>query len=148
MSYVETPNIYDTKRWYHLAASYDGQYVNLYVDGLLVEGPTDVGGPMRWISTDSNNYPVNFVIGSWEDVGYSLHVDGTIDEVRYYDYALSQGEIAILTELVPPGTEYYQPVPSLANITDPEAKFSRKVNFKDFVILADHWLEGPTLWPQ
>ena len=147
MHYVETEAIYQTGRWYHLAATYDGQYATIYVDGAPAAGPTDVG-PIRWISADSGNYPENFTIGSWEDVGYSLHVDGTIDEVRYYDYALSQGEIAILTELVPPGTEYYQPVPSLANITDPEAKFSRKVNFKDFVILADHWLEGPTLWPQ
>ena len=147
LTYVETPNIYETKRWYHLAATYDGNYVNIYVDGLLSTGPVDVGGPMRWISADSNNYPGNFVIGSWEDVGYSLPVDGTIDDVRYYNYALSQGEISVLAGLVAPGSEYYQPVPSPANIIDPEAKLSRKVNFRDYAVLAAHWLEGPILWP-
>jgi hypothetical protein len=148
MTYVETPSIYQIKRWYHLAATYDGQYVNIYVDGEPAAGPTDVGGPMRWISIDSGNYPENFVIGAWLDVGYNLPIDGIVDDVRFYNYDLPQGEVAVLAGIVDPGVEYYQPVPSLANITDPEAKFSRKVNFKDFAILADHWLEGPVLWPQ
>jgi hypothetical protein len=148
MNYVETASVYQTGRWYHVASTFDGQYVNIYVDGEPAAGPTDVGGPMRWVSAGSGNYPENFVIGAWLDVGYELYIDGAIDEVRYYDYALPQGEISILAELVAPGTEFYQPVPSLANITDPEDKFLRKVNFRDFAILADHWLEGPTLWPQ
>ena len=147
MAYVETPNIYETKRWYHLSATYDGNYVNIYVDGLLAEGPADVGGPMRWISADSNNYPGNFVIGSWEDVDYSLHVNGTIDEVRYYNYALSNREIPILAGTYTPGQNVYQPVPSIANITDPEPQLSRKVNFFDFAVMANNWLVGPVLWP-
>jgi hypothetical protein len=147
MSYVETDPIYDTKTWYHLAATYDGNYVSIFVDGLRAAGPADVGGPIRWISADSGNYPENFTIGAWWDVGYMLHVNGIIDEVRYYDYPLSQGDISILAGLVTPGEWVYQPVPSLANITDPEAKLSRKVNFMDYAILADDWLEGPVLWP-
>jgi len=102
---------------------------------------------MRWISVESGNYPENFVIGAWLDVDYQLYVDGVIDEVRYYDYPLSQGEIAVLAEVVTAGTEVYQPVPSLANLTDPEAPLLRKVNFNDYGIWADHWLEGPVLWP-
>ena len=147
MSYVETENIYETKTWYHLAAIYDGNYASVYVDGLLAAGPTDVGGPMRWVSADSGNYPENFTIGVWLDVGYRLFVNGVIDEVRYYDYPLSQGDIAVLAGWVTPGESVYQPVPSLANITDPEAKLFRKVNFMDYAILADDWLEGPILWP-
>jgi hypothetical protein len=147
MYYVETEAIYDTKTWYHLAASYDGNYASVYVDGLLAAGPTDVGGPIRWISADSDNYPQNFTIGVWLDPGYKLFVNGIIDEVRFYDYSLSQGDIAVLAGLVTPGESVYQPVPSLANITDPEAKLSRKVNFMDYAVLADDWLEGPVLWP-
>ena len=157
MNYVETASIYKTNTWYHLAATYDdANNASIYVDGLLAAGPTDVGGPIRWVSSSSNSYPNNFFIGvlyyppsPWG--GY--FADSTIDDVRFYDYALSQGEIAVLTELVDPDEEFYQPVPSLANLTDPEAKFFRKVNFRDFAILADHWLEGtgpegPILWPR
>ena len=145
--YVETASIYETKTWYHLAATYDGNYASVYVDGQLAAGPMDVGGPIRWISDVSGNLPENFVIGAWLDVGYELYVEGVIDEVRYYDYALPQGEIAVLAGIVTAGESVYQPVPSLANLTDPEAPLLRKVNFNDYGIFADHWLEGPVLWP-
>ncbi|MHC4148873.1 MAG: LamG-like jellyroll fold domain-containing protein [Planctomycetota bacterium] len=116
----------ETGTWYHLAASYDGNYASVCVDGLLAAGPTDVGGPMRWISAESGNYPENFTIGAWLDTGYRLFVDGVIDEVRYYDYPLSQGDIAVLAGLVTPGESVYQPVPSLANITDPSRSFPER----------------------
>ena len=146
MSYVETENIYDTGTWYHLATTYDGNYASVYVDGLLAAGPTDVGGPMRWISEDSDNYPERFTIGVWLDVGYSLYIQGTIDDVRYYNYPMNQGEIIMLADPVEPGTEMYQPVPSPANLADPEPQLSRKVNFVDYAILADSWLVEQ-LWP-
>ena len=93
MSYVETPNIYQTNTWYHLAASYDGADVRIYVNGSLVAGPTNVGGPMRWVSAGSGNYPERFAIGVWLDPGYNLWIDGVIDEVGYWDSALTEVEI-------------------------------------------------------
>ncbi len=147
MYYVETPDVYKTKTWYHLAATYDGNYASVYVDGLLAAGPEDVGGPMRWISADSGNYPERFTIGVWQDPGYRLYVKGIIDEVRYYNVPLSQGDIAVLAEIDTAGQSVYQPVPSLANITDPEPPLSRKVNFNDYGIIADNWLVGPVYWP-
>jgi hypothetical protein len=148
MNYIESDELYDTGRWYHVAGVYDGTYATLYVDGEPVGGPTNVGGPMLWESALNGNYPMAFAIAAYLDSNEEHIVDGVIDEVLFYDYGLSQGEIAVLAGAVTIGVEYYQPVPSLANVTDPEEKHSRKVNFRDFVILADHWLEGPTLWPQ
>ncbi|MHC4423396.1 MAG: LamG domain-containing protein [Planctomycetota bacterium] len=148
MNYIESDELYDTGRWYHVAGTYDGTYATLYVDGAPAGGPTNVGGPMLWESATNGNYPQVFAIGAYLDSNEEHNIEGVIDEVLFYDYGLSQGEIAVLAGFADPGVEYYQPVPSLANITDPEAKFFRKVNFRDFVILADHWLEGPTLWPQ
>jgi hypothetical protein len=87
INYVETPNVYETSTWYHIAATYDGTNVNLYVNGSLAAGPTDVGGPLRWISQASGNYPERFAIGVWLDPGYDLWVDGAIDE-RYYGRVL------------------------------------------------------------
>jgi hypothetical protein len=93
MNYVETPNIYQTNTWYHLAATYDGADVRIYVDGSLAAGPTNVGGPIRWISADSGNYPERFAIGVWLDPGYDLWIDGIIDEVGYWDSVLAEVEI-------------------------------------------------------
>jgi hypothetical protein len=35
----------------------------------------------------------------------------------------------------------YHPVPSPANVVDPEAANSRAVNFKDYAVLTDRWLD-------
>jgi hypothetical protein len=93
MNYVETPNIYQTNTWYHLAATYDGTNVSIYVNGALVTGPENVGGPVRWISATSGNYPERFAIGVWLDPGYDLWIDGVIDEVGYWNHVLTEVEI-------------------------------------------------------
>ncbi len=93
MNYIETPNVYETNTWYHLASSYDGTNVNIYVNGELVVGPMNVGGPIRWVSAQSGNYPERFAIGVWLDPGYDLWVDGVIDDVRYYGRVLAEDEI-------------------------------------------------------
>lgn len=96
MNHVETPNIYETNTWYHLAATYDGTNVIIYVNGSLAVGPTDVGGPLWWVSQTSGNYPERFAIGVWLDPGYDLWVDGAIDDVRYYSRALDASEVKAL----------------------------------------------------
>jgi hypothetical protein len=93
MNYVETPNIYESNIWYHLAATYDGTNVSIYVNGALVTGPENVGGPIRWISATSGNYPERFAIGVWLDPGYDLWIDGVIDEVGYWNQVLTEVEI-------------------------------------------------------
>jgi len=93
MNYIETRNIYQTNTWYHLAATYDGTDVRIYVNGALVTGPENVGGPIRWISSASGNYPERFAIGVWLDPGYDLWIDGVIDEVGYWNHVLTEVEI-------------------------------------------------------
>jgi hypothetical protein len=160
MHYVITPAIYETDTWYHLAATYnDANTVYVYVDGeraackmsvgrdWYTEVPTaDVGGPIRWVSQDTNSYPDHFLIGALHAQASTLwwYADGSIDDVRVYDYAMPYGEIVTLAEQ---GPVLYHDLISPANISDLEAKTSKKVNFRDYVILADHWLKGPILWP-
>jgi hypothetical protein len=142
-----TESIYEADTWYHLGFSYDGQYANLYVDGILVDGPVDVGGPIRWISEDSNSYPEKFTIGSFETGEDSYPAWGDIDEVRFYNYALSHGEVAHLAGLsgniyvpldVPPNFVPRVPDPAV----DPQYYPLNPdiVNFRDFGVLADSWL--------
>jgi len=149
MSYVETPDIYQTNTWYHLAATYDGTNASLYVDGGLAAGPTDVGGPMRWISATSGNYPERFAIGVWLDPGYELWTDGTIDEVRYYNRALTHAEVGWLAG---ERDTYTQPLHLF--LTPPEPQINAYdgdaipiIDFKDLAALAaDTWL-ATQLWP-
>ncbi len=100
-----------TNTWYHVAATYDGTNVSMYVNGALVAGPTDVGGPMRWISQASGNYPERFSIGVWLDPGYDLWVDGAIDDVRYYSRALDASEVKALMTAVSYYPFAYAPIP-------------------------------------
>ena len=146
MNYIESDGFYDTGVWYHVAGTYDGTEARLYVDGMLATAPVDVGGPMLWESAVNGDYPQVFAIGKYEDDNENHYVKGTIDDVRFYNYGLSQGEIRLLVEAIPPGTDLYQPVPSLANLADPEPQLSRKVNFVDYAILADKWLTEQ-FWP-
>ncbi|MHC4561132.1 MAG: LamG domain-containing protein, partial [Planctomycetota bacterium] len=145
--YPATPGIYNEDTWYHVAGTYDddANTVSVYVDGKLMAGPTNVGGPISWVSPFTESYPDYFAIGGLplRDSQDWYYHHGFIDDVRLYDYAMPHGEVVTLAEQV----SVYQDVTSAANIYDLEAKLSKKVNFMDYGLMADHWLEGPTLWP-
>ncbi|MHC4558944.1 MAG: LamG-like jellyroll fold domain-containing protein [Planctomycetota bacterium] len=70
------------------------------------------------------------------------YFEGMLDDLHIYDYALSQAEILGVI-----GSDLYVPLTSSANISDEEPANSKKVNFKDFAILADEWLEE-RVWPE
>ena len=74
-----TPNV-----WTHLAATFDGSTIRLYVDGNLV-GSLAETNPIP-TSTDILQIGANF---------YGEYFPGRIDEVRIYNRALSETEIEI-----------------------------------------------------
>ena len=63
--------------------------------------------------------------------------------MRIYDYALSDTDLISLAGV----TELYYPLTSAANIWDEEPAKSKKVNFKDFAVLAAEWLDK-LIWPE
>ena len=69
--------------WTHLATTFDGAVVRLYVNGVLA-GSTSVSGSMG-ASTGVLRIGGNSIWGEW--------FAGLIDEVRVYNRALSAGEI-------------------------------------------------------
>lgn len=77
-----TGYILSTSTWYHLALTYDGTNIKLFVNGLLeyttarTINPT---GNAFWIGSDTN--------------GAGNYFDGMIDEVRFYNRSLSYSEI-------------------------------------------------------
>jgi hypothetical protein len=69
--------------WHHVAMTFDGTALRLYVDGGLVSSRTVSG------SISASWAPV--VLGSFFEAGRGLR--GDLDEIRMYDRALSAGEI-------------------------------------------------------
>ncbi|MHC4265780.1 MAG: LamG domain-containing protein, partial [Planctomycetota bacterium] len=79
-------------RWYHVAATYDNpnQTAKIYINGQVDS-----------ISTNDTGAPAligEAAIGDWLDPFYETdrHFDGVLDDVRIYDSALSEEDIAEL----------------------------------------------------
>jgi hypothetical protein len=72
--------------WYHLCATYDGENLKAYKDGVLIMVNTDPSG--RPITSKGT-----LKFGRHSLVFVEEYFCGTIDDVRVYNYALSQSEI-------------------------------------------------------
>jgi hypothetical protein len=77
------PSVLPLNAWTHLAATYDGTTLRLYVNGALATS-TSVGGAIP-VSTGVLRIGGNSIWSEW--------FKGLIDEVRVYNRALSQSEI-------------------------------------------------------
>jgi len=137
----------DDGQWHHAAGVFDNGKLAIYIDGgLETSVVTDITfgtGDTRYgllgigsEATESNGRP--------NATGY---FDGDLDEVRIYSRALSQAEVAYLADESPDDGELYIPVASVTNIHDEEPQGSKTVNFKDFAVLVENWLDE-LLWPQ
>jgi hypothetical protein len=135
-------NVWDGK-WHHIAMSYDNlTYVDVYVDGLHAAN--------HWVKSfddpqtiGTNNYDIFIGASSGEIQGGGAYGNpatgfkGLIDDVRVYDRALTQIEIASVMA----DADLYVPLDSLANLYDVEGMNSKIINFKDYQLLATEWLE-------
>jgi len=75
--------------WYHLAATYDGENLKAYKNGLLITDNPDPSGP-----PDKESATLKLARHSI----YRDHFKGTIDDVCLYSYDLSADEVAKLYE--------------------------------------------------
>jgi len=82
-----------TERWYHIAATYDGNRMRIYKNGVEVAGINKSGS----VNTNPN---VLAVIGNQPPAAGSWPFDGLIDDVRIYNRALSSTEIATIANPV------------------------------------------------
>lgn len=79
-------NILDIGQWQHLAFSYDGSFIRLYKNGVIVDSNAANG-----IIT---NVSEAFRIGSLDWQTTSFPMQGSVDEVRLWDSALSENIIS------------------------------------------------------
>lgn len=86
---VASKKLISRNRWYHVAGTYDGTYLKIYADGVLIGSKKAEGG----LSYVSGKY--NMTIGAQEFDGNTAPYPfkGMIDEVKIYNHALSQEEI-------------------------------------------------------
>jgi len=73
-----------SNQWYHIAFTYNGTHLKLYINGLLVGTNSSISGDL----VDTGNVTT---FGGRADS--ALSVNGTIDEIRVYNRSLSQREI-------------------------------------------------------
>jgi len=85
----------DDGRWHHIAGTYDGSMICLYVDGEHDVG-SDADGAI-----EVNDY--NLFIGANAEKP-DRNFNGSIDDVRIYSYALSAEEVKAISAAQNPGT--------------------------------------------
>jgi len=72
-------------KWYHLAATYDGENLKAYKNGVLITDSPDPSGPpdKEWATLKFGRHSIN-----------KHYFEGTIDDVRIYSYDLTADEVA------------------------------------------------------
>ena len=117
-------------QWNHYAFTLDARkrQIRVFRNGYIV-GETDLVVPARGIT--------DFAIGAEAGPGLSNPYVGSIDDVRIYNYALSQAEVAGMTGIKSLFVELESPAELIADDI---------VNYKDFAVLAEQWLKE-VLWP-
>jgi hypothetical protein len=126
--------------WAHIAGTYDGTYMKLFVNGEVVDSSDEASGIT--LSQETSG----LAIGNKSDA-IDTPFAGIIDEVCVYDVALTEAEVAYVA-LGPTG---YRRLVSEANFYDEETQGSKAVNFRDLAIMAsgEMWLTPKEnwLWP-
>jgi hypothetical protein len=129
---AESEDYIPTQEWLHMAGTYDGNTAKLYINGELWASVNDEDPNKLELSQDTTG----LAIGSRPEDADRRFI-GVIDEVRIYNYGLSQAEVRWLAT---DGTGYV-PLTSPYNLYDKEVPGKQAINFKDFAVLLEDWLE-------
>jgi hypothetical protein len=78
-------NALDFNQWQHLAFTYDGSYIRLYKNGIIIDS-TAANGTITQTTQSFN-------LGMLDYQGSAFHLNGSLDEIRLWDVALSPTEI-------------------------------------------------------
>ena len=84
ISAVSDQGMIDLGEWHHIAATYDGEIIKLYMNGELA-GDTDIEGSITGYDTDVFFGRLGNVDTDW--------FEGIIEEIRIWDYARDEDDI-------------------------------------------------------
>jgi hypothetical protein len=116
--------------------SYDGTTITYYGDG--VEMDTDVG------KSNVRNLITEDRVHVGKRATSDLYFPGDVDDARIYGVQLSKEEIAYIATAG--GAGIHIPIPSDADVYQSEAPGNQWINFRDYALIADKYLEE-VLWP-
>ena len=88
LTYLTSPSALATNTWHHVAGTYDGTAMTLYVDGRAVASSSAQSGDILYPPSAS------YVIGSYQDDDERYALAGALNEVRVYRRALGADEVA------------------------------------------------------
>jgi hypothetical protein len=117
----------DADRWYHLVLANEYGLVRAYVDGLLVLES------MQATPVSSRLLPGT--LGAWNNGGtYDRFLNGAIDDIRIYNYAMDALEVALLTA---------ETTGKSICLTRPEFDLNGdcRATLEDFALMAASWME-------
>jgi SAM-dependent methyltransferase len=88
LTYLKSSTSFEPGRWYHVAGTYDGKNLRIYVDGRLENSSTEQSGPI--------SYPPSgfYEIGAYHDDDEYHRATGAIHEIRVLQRVLHPDEIA------------------------------------------------------
>ena len=124
---LETGRVVNDNQWHHVAGTYDGKELRLYLDGTGPNPAVKPPNPLKKSSWDLciGNSVVNY--GSGEFLGF----DGLIDEVRIYNRALSEAEIKALFTATHAGGDILPPPADAAGKPDAAARLKQVKSLYD-----------------
>ncbi len=135
----ESASAAQTTLWQHVAMTWStGNDLKLYIDGNLDE-PTYIQAIRAGTLT---GYDLLMVGKGGKDELPADSWNGLIDDVRIFNYPLSATEIAtVKAGGTLPAKDVHYPLASPAEVYDAEPAGSRSINFKDYAVLMDRWLD-------
>jgi len=84
---IVSPTGISTGTWSHVAMTYEGTTLSIFINGVLVASQAASG------AIDYNPSPLGYYIGRYHDSNESHYFDGEIEEVRLWDVARTEDEI-------------------------------------------------------
>lgn len=122
LTYLSGKTAFEPGRWYHVAASYDGQTMRLFVNGKLDGSSAAQSGPILYPPT------APFVIGAYQDDDELHPLTGAIHQVRLLGRALPEAELVKAAQTKPELTQAEQAKPGLQFTIKPYLQFGTRTS--------------------
>jgi hypothetical protein len=124
-------------RWVHFVHIYDGQNIRIYADGI------EIANYAAALNTGTGDGTQDLAVGLWGayDASYQHGVfNGSIDDFRLYNYALSPQEVGQLW-ILGGGTS------GCTRALSQDFNGDCRVDLKDFATLATSWMDSSLITP-
>ncbi|MFP6739550.1 MAG: LamG-like jellyroll fold domain-containing protein [Planctomycetota bacterium] len=86
LTYLSGDTQFEAGTWYHVAGTYDGETLRLYVNGRLDASSSEQSGDIEYADA-------TFVAGAYEDDNEFYALDGSLHELKLYNTALSAAQL-------------------------------------------------------